>query len=394
MVKLNRNWAISIVVISMIGFFSLIVAGSINDLFGNPSYLKNSSLFMHPIFRLAISCSGIAISINVYLRKNWARLLLSGILIVVIVISAVFACWKVIEAQQLRNNLDKIYNLAVINKLEGPSQQLVENVNLVKEQSRQIMFICVFFFIVPSITILFVLNRRGNKIEFTRNPLELESRVLCSDGTCIGVIEDDGKCKECGKSFEPDPISVEEDKPLMLFSGMKKMGKWFTSFSAWKRIFLFALSSCYIYLMFHVFTTKKGWDLIFTGLMDFAVIIIFPYIIINIIEYLFSKIKKGYDKTHESIRTTSSDVKTKILLYVGGGVFVIGVLGLFFSLGMDTSVSSTTGEKFNNLGLMNDKQNYLNLSCFTILIGTLIIMFSAIKAQLAKKNAIQSSTLR
>jgi len=29
-----------------------------------------------------------------------------------------------------------------------------------------------------------------------------ESRVLCSDGNCIGVIGPDGKCKECGKPME------------------------------------------------------------------------------------------------------------------------------------------------------------------------------------------------
>jgi hypothetical protein len=28
---------------------------------------------------------------------------------------------------------------------------------------------------------------------------EWDKRVLCSDGTCIGVIGPDGKCKECGK---------------------------------------------------------------------------------------------------------------------------------------------------------------------------------------------------
>ena len=26
-----------------------------------------------------------------------------------------------------------------------------------------------------------------------------DKRILCSDGSCIGVIGDDGKCKECGK---------------------------------------------------------------------------------------------------------------------------------------------------------------------------------------------------
>ncbi|PKN52303.1 MAG: hypothetical protein CVU55_07150 [Deltaproteobacteria bacterium HGW-Deltaproteobacteria-13] len=28
-----------------------------------------------------------------------------------------------------------------------------------------------------------------------------ETRVLCPDGSCIGVIGPDGKCKECGKSL-------------------------------------------------------------------------------------------------------------------------------------------------------------------------------------------------
>jgi len=28
------------------------------------------------------------------------------------------------------------------------------------------------------------------------------NRRLCSDGSCIGVIGPDGKCKECGKPFE------------------------------------------------------------------------------------------------------------------------------------------------------------------------------------------------
>lgn len=29
-----------------------------------------------------------------------------------------------------------------------------------------------------------------------------ESRTLCSDESCIGVIGKDGRCKECGKPFE------------------------------------------------------------------------------------------------------------------------------------------------------------------------------------------------
>jgi len=29
-------------------------------------------------------------------------------------------------------------------------------------------------------------------------------RILCSDGTCIGVIGPDGRCKECGKPYQPE----------------------------------------------------------------------------------------------------------------------------------------------------------------------------------------------
>ena len=32
--------------------------------------------------------------------------------------------------------------------------------------------------------------------------IEWESRRLCSDGNCIGVIGSDGLCKECGKLYE------------------------------------------------------------------------------------------------------------------------------------------------------------------------------------------------
>ena len=31
-----------------------------------------------------------------------------------------------------------------------------------------------------------------------------ENRVLCSDGNCIGVVGPDGRCKECGKPYDPD----------------------------------------------------------------------------------------------------------------------------------------------------------------------------------------------
>ena len=30
-----------------------------------------------------------------------------------------------------------------------------------------------------------------------------DERTLCSDGACIGIIGPDGKCKECGKPYNP-----------------------------------------------------------------------------------------------------------------------------------------------------------------------------------------------
>lgn len=37
------------------------------------------------------------------------------------------------------------------------------------------------------------------------DPIDFASRKLCSDGTCIGVIGPDGRCKECGKPYTGEP---------------------------------------------------------------------------------------------------------------------------------------------------------------------------------------------
>ena len=34
-----------------------------------------------------------------------------------------------------------------------------------------------------------------------RDPYDLETRILCPDGSCTGIIVD-GKCIECGKPYE------------------------------------------------------------------------------------------------------------------------------------------------------------------------------------------------
>jgi hypothetical protein len=48
----------------------------------------------------------------------------------------------------------------------------------------------------------------GNRFEIDmrekeESDFDLESRILCSDGTCIGVVEN-GFCKLCGKPYEPE----------------------------------------------------------------------------------------------------------------------------------------------------------------------------------------------
>ena len=38
---------------------------------------------------------------------------------------------------------------------------------------------------------------------FIISDAEWEKRTLCRDGNCIGVIGTDGKCKECGRPYNP-----------------------------------------------------------------------------------------------------------------------------------------------------------------------------------------------
>lgn len=34
--------------------------------------------------------------------------------------------------------------------------------------------------------------------------VDFSERILCSDGACIGVIGENGVCKECGKPYTPE----------------------------------------------------------------------------------------------------------------------------------------------------------------------------------------------
>ena len=53
-----------------------------------------------------------------------------------------------------------------------------------------------------------------NPEDTTDNNSDWDSRILCSDGNCIGVIGADGHCKECGLKYEgelPEMAGSEED---------------------------------------------------------------------------------------------------------------------------------------------------------------------------------------
>lgn len=34
--------------------------------------------------------------------------------------------------------------------------------------------------------------------------IDFSSRILCSDGSCIGVVDEKGFCKVCGKPYNPE----------------------------------------------------------------------------------------------------------------------------------------------------------------------------------------------
>jgi hypothetical protein len=42
----------------------------------------------------------------------------------------------------------------------------------------------------------------SNEDDMAPGEVDWENRVLCIDESCIGVIGPDGRCKECGKSYE------------------------------------------------------------------------------------------------------------------------------------------------------------------------------------------------
>ncbi|RLB79144.1 MAG: hypothetical protein DRH15_09350 [Deltaproteobacteria bacterium] len=47
-----------------------------------------------------------------------------------------------------------------------------------------------------------LLHREGPDTEEPDDAFDIESRILCPDGTCTGIIVN-GKCTECGRPYEP-----------------------------------------------------------------------------------------------------------------------------------------------------------------------------------------------
>ena len=45
-------------------------------------------------------------------------------------------------------------------------------------------------------------TEKKDKKDKNGDPYDIDNRVLCSDGACIGVINEKGVCTECGKKYE------------------------------------------------------------------------------------------------------------------------------------------------------------------------------------------------
>lgn len=57
---------------------------------------------------------------------------------------------------------------------------------------------------------------------------------------------------------------------------------------------------------------------------------------------------------------------------IGFLVLVIGLIGLAFSLGLDTAVLTSHGGRVHNIGLINERQNYLIVSIALSVVGAIV----------------------
>jgi len=71
---------------------------------------------------------------------------------------------------------------------------------------------------------------------------------------------------------------------------------------------------------------------------------------------------------------------------IGIIALVIGVLGVLVTLNMDTSVATGSGDRVNNIGLMNDQQNLL----ITFLAMAMAGLFFTVRNNTASDNSLGS----
>ncbi|MBU2550714.1 MAG: hypothetical protein KKB20_20060 [Proteobacteria bacterium] len=46
--------------------------------------------------------------------------------------------------------------------------------------------------------------REAGGAEPGQDPYDLDNRTLCTDDSCIGIINEEGVCSECGKPYRPE----------------------------------------------------------------------------------------------------------------------------------------------------------------------------------------------
>lgn len=70
----------------------------------------------------------------------------------------------------------------------------------------------------------------------------------------------------------------------------------------------------------------------------------------------------------------------------GGVILIAGIIGLLAALRMDTSVPTGMG-RVNNIGLLNDQQNYILITSVMILAGLVMLAMSSRESAEGGRNA-------
>jgi len=103
-----------------------------------------------------------------------------------------------------------------------------------------------------------------------------------------------------------------------------------------------------------------------------ASILVILLLVLGFIKYIKFKNKSTKYKAPNDTRDTTN---------VMGWLLIIGgIIALVYSLSMDTSVSNSSGGRIHNIGLMNEKQNFVIVSSLILLIGIIITIFRRLKS--------------